>query len=277
MTAPEEIKKVAIEFLTQYGFQIIGAFIILAAGWLLARIVGGWIDRYLTTKGMEPPLRMLICRAVKALFFGFTFVLALDKFGVQVAPLVAGIGVAGVGIGLAMQGVLSNVVAGLSIIFTKPFRVGEWVELLGVHGKVVSIELFNTTLQHPDLSKVVIPNRKIVGEILHNYGDLRQLDLTVGVAYASDLDRALAAVREVLADHPMALKDPAPVIGIGSLADSAINLCIKPWVKVDDYGIAHREIYKQVVEKFRAKEVEIPYPQREIRLLGEPPTLRQTA
>ncbi len=277
MPATEEIKKVAIEFLTQYGFQIIGAFIIMTAGWVLAKILGSWIDRFLTTKGMEPPLRLLIYRGVRVLIFGFTFVLALDKFGVQVAPLVAGIGVAGVGIGLAMQGVLSNVMAGLTIIFTKPFRIGEWIELLDVHGKVLSIELFSTTLQHPDLSKVIIPNRKIVGEILHNYGSIRQLNLTISVAYATDLDRALAAVRDVLAANPKALKTPEPVFGVSALADSSINLAVKPWVAVDDFVTAHAEITKQIVERFRADSIEIPFPQREIRVLSSATPLSKSA
>ena len=111
----------------------------------------------------------------------FTLVVALDQFGVQVAPLIAGIGVAGIGIGIALQGVLRNVMAGLSIIFTKPFRVGDYIDIVGVYGQVTTIDIFSTTLMHADLSKVVIPNHKIVGEILHNYGRMRQLNLTVGV------------------------------------------------------------------------------------------------
>lgn len=269
MPATDEIKKVAIEFLTNYGFQIIGAFIILAAGWLVARIVSGWVDGLLTRRSMEPPLRLLISRVIRLLILGFTFVLALDKFGVQVAPLVAGIGVAGVGIGLAMQGVLSNVVAGLTIIFVKPFRVGEWVEMAGVTGKVEMIDLFSTKLSNPDRSRIIIPNRKIVGEILHNYGAMRQLDLSVGVAYGTDLNRALEAVNAVLSAHPKVLKDPVPRVGVTALADSSINISVKPWVPVDDVGIVRAELYKSIVERFRAEAIQIPFPQREIRMLDQ--------
>jgi small conductance mechanosensitive channel len=195
-------------------------------------------------------------------------VLALDKFGVQIAPLIAGIGVAGVGIGLAAQGVLGNVIAGLTIIFTKPFRVGEYIELLGVYGQVQSIELFSTTLTHPDRSRVVIPNRKIVGEILHNYGMIRQLDLNVGVAYSADLNRALAVVHEILNANPRVLKEPKAVVGIEGLADSAITLGVSPWVSVPDYGAVQLEIYQAIVEQFRARGIEIPFPQREVRMLN---------
>jgi len=195
-------------------------------------------------------------------------VVALDKFGFQVAPLVAGIGVAGLGVGIALQGVLGNVVAGLSIILTKPFRVGEWISIVGVYGQVSSIELFATTLLHPDQSRVIIPNRKIVGEILHNHGTTRQVDLTVGVSYATDLPKALATARETLLANPRVLKAPAPMVGIASLGDSAINLALGPWVAVPDCALAQGELYQAVVERFRAAGIEMPFPQREVRLLG---------
>jgi len=212
-----------------------------------------------------------LVRVVRLLVIGLAVVLALDKFGVQIAPLIAGIGVVGVGIGLAAQGVLGNVMAGLTIIFTKPFRVGEYIELLGVYGQVTSIELFSTTLLHSDRSRVIIPNRKIVGEIMHNYGAIRQLDLKVGIAYNADLDRALATVHEILGANPRVLKDPKPVVGIDSLGDSAITLAVGPWVSVPDYGVAQLELYRGIIEQFRARNIEIPFPQREVRLLGQTP------
>jgi small conductance mechanosensitive channel len=163
---------------------------------------------------------------------------------------------------------LSNLVAGLTIIFTKPFRVGEYVAMLNVQGQVTTVELFSTTLVHPDLSRVVIPNRKIVGEILHNYGHIRQLDLSVGVAYGTDLNNALAIVRAVLAQNPRVLKDPEPAVGVALLADSSISLAIKPWTKVDDFLPASAEINQAIAESFRAGKIEIPFPQREVRLLN---------
>ncbi len=174
----------------------------------------------------------------------FALVVALDKFGFQVAPLVAGIGVAGIGIGIALQGVLGNVVAGLTIILTKPFRVGEHIALLGVYGDVSRIELFSTTLAHPDRSRIVIPNRKIVGEILHNFGTVRQLPLTVHVAYRSDPATVLALAREVLAADPRVLREPEPVVGISALAESGIAVAVKPWVAVADFEAARGEIYQ---------------------------------
>jgi small conductance mechanosensitive channel len=180
---------------------------------------------------------------------------------------VAAVGVAGVGIGLAFQGVLGNIVAGLSIIITKPFRVGEYIELAGVHGQVTTIELFSTTLIQLDQSRVVIPNRKIVGEILHNFGAVRQLTLTVGVSYGANLTQVIAVAREVVAANPRVLKQPAPVVGVGELAASSVALVIQPWVAVADVVPAKAELYLAIVERFRASNIEIPFPLQEVRLL----------
>jgi small conductance mechanosensitive channel len=258
-----------ITFLIQYGFKIVGAIVILVAGMILARVVGKWCDKWLGKHHLEPPIRLLFVRLVRLVVMALVFVVVLDQVGVQIAPLIAGIGVAGVGIGLAMQGVLSNVMAGLTIIFTKPFRLGEYIEIAGVYGEVISIELFSTKLMHADKSTVTIPNRKIVGEIMHNYGTLRQLELNVDVAYDSDITRALATVRDILAGNPRVLKEPAPVVGINALEDSSINIAARPWVKVTDYGPAQLEIYQAIVEKFRAAGIAIPFPQREVRMLAD--------
>ena len=230
----------------------------------LVRLFKKWLD----SKHVEPHICTLAVRVSRLLIFGLALVLALDKCGVPIAPMVAGIGVAGVGIGLALQGVLGNLVAGLTIIFTKPFRFGEYIEIAGVQGQVTSIELFSTTLLHSDQSKVVIPNRKVVGEILHNYGHVRQLDLSVSVAYGTNLTNAINVVRGVLVKNTRVLKEPAPVIGVSLLADSSVNIAIKPWTAVADFGPAQAEIYQAIAEQFRASGITIPFPQREIRMLG---------
>src|SRR5262245_7108895 len=264
----EVIQKEVFRFLAEYGFRIIGALIMMVAGALAARWLGRVVQQGLEKKQLEPPIIMLTVRVLRLLVFALAAVLALDKCGVPIAPMVAGIGVAGVGIGLATQGVLSNVVAGLTIIFTKPFRVGEYIELIGVHGQVKAIELFSTTLLHPDQSRVVIPNRKIVGEVLHNYGTIRQLDLSVGVAYGTDLNNTLATVREILGRNPRVLKTPEPAVGIAGLGESTVSVAVKPWVAVNDFGAASGEINQAILEQFHAKGIQIPFPQREVRLLN---------
>ncbi len=266
----QQWQQTIITFLTQYGFELLGALIILVIGLLVARWLGNLTTAWLNKHDLEPPVRVLLARVVRLMVFAFTLVVVMDRVGVPVTSLIAGIGVAGVGIGLALQGVLGNLMAGLTIIFTKPFRVGEYIEMLGVSGQVTNIELFTTTLIHSDRSRVVIPNRKIVGEIMHNYGTMRQVDLTVGVAYDANLSKVVLMVREILNANTLVLKEPAAVVGIGALAGSSINITVQPWVKVPDYGPAQLELYQAIVEKFRANQIDIPFPQREIRLLNEP-------
>lgn len=268
INAIDQIKTKVVDFLTDYGFQIVGAVIILAIGLIIAWWIGRTLKKWLESKHIEPPIVMLAVRVVRLLVFLVALLQALDKLSVPIGPALAGIGVAGVGIGLALQGVLGNLVAGLVIIFTKPFRVGEYVEIAGVSGQVKQIELFSTMLLHTDMSRVMIPNRKIIGEILHNYGQIRQLDLSVGVAYGTNLNDALAITRAVLAQNPRVLKDPVPVVGVSLLADSSVNIAIKPWVKVDDFVFAQAEINQAVAEQLRAANISIPFPQREVRLLN---------
>ncbi len=265
-----QIKTKLVDFLTDYGLQIIGALIILTIGMVIAWWLGRALRQWLEKKHVEPPIIMLAVRVVRLLIFLVALLQALDKLHVPIVPALAGLGVAGVGVGLALQGVLGNVVAGLCIIFTKPFRVGEWIEIAGVSGQVTKIELFSTLLLHVDQSRVLIPNRKIIGEILHNYGKVRQLDLSVGVAYGTNLNDALGIVRRVLEGNPRVLKEPAPIVGVTMLADSSINIAIKPWTSVDDFVLAQGEINQAIAERLRAANISIPFPQREVRLLNQP-------
>jgi small conductance mechanosensitive channel len=259
-----------IKYIIDHSGALISAAVVIFVGLVAARWIGRLVDHWLEKKTMEPPMRMLIVRIVRLLVFAVALVVALETAGMKMTVLIAGVSVAGVGVGLALQGVLGNLFAGLTIIFTKPFKVGEWIEVAGVSGQVKSIELFSTKLMHTDMSRVIIPNRKIIGEIMHNYGGVRQLDLSVGVAYGTDLNEATAIVRRVLAASLRVLKEPAPIVGVTMLADSSINICVKPWVKVDDFVFAQAEINQAIAEQLRAANISIPFPQREVRLLNNP-------
>ncbi|HKR36975.1 MAG TPA: mechanosensitive ion channel family protein, partial [Steroidobacteraceae bacterium] len=236
MAAPvetlDQIRTTVIDLALKFGPKLLAALIILAIGYMVGRQLGRWLERALLHLEMEPPVRTLIVRIARAVITLLFVIMAMQNLGVELLPLVAGLGVAGAGIALAMQGLLGNLFAGLTIIFTKPFRVGEYIGIVGEEGTVETITLFQTTLSHPDRSRVVIPNRKIVGEILHNYGKIRQVDVTVGVAYDTDLNQALTLIQEVLRENKRVLQDVTPVIGVRQLADSSINIAIKPWVGV---------------------------------------------
>ena len=264
-----QIKNTLIDLTIRFGPKVLAALLILAVGFFVGRWIGRALEQMLKKLHLEAPIRLVLVRIVRVLVLGLFVIMALQNLGVELLPLIAGIGIAGAGIALAMQGVLSNIAAGLTIIFTRPFRVGEYVSMVGVEGQVAQIGLFNTTLNHTDLSRVVIPNRKIVGEILHNYGNLRQVNVVVGVSYRTDLNQALAAIHEVLHANPRVLKEPTPVIQVVMLADSSVNIGVNPWVSVPDYPAATGEINKAIVETFRARQIVIPFPQREVRLLSD--------
>jgi small conductance mechanosensitive channel len=265
----EHAQRTAVDLAIQFGPKVLVALLILAAGYFVGRWVGRLADSMLAKLHLDETLRALLVRIVRLLVLGLFLIMALQNLGVELLPLIAGLGVAGAGIALAMQGVLGNLAAGLTILFTRPFRVGEYISIVGEEGTVEEIKLFNTVLSHPDRSRVVIPNRKIVGEILHNFGTLRQLDVVVGVAYDTDLGEALAAVRELLAADPRILKEPEPVIRVLTLADSSVQVAIRPWTTVDDFQAASGDITLAVLESFRARGIRIPLPQREVRLLGQ--------
>jgi small conductance mechanosensitive channel len=256
LKAPGTLTQLALEF----GPRLLSATLVLVVGifvmrWI-AKLAEGGLERF----PLEPPVRQLLLRIVRLLVLLLFLLMALQNLGIDLLPLLAGLGIAGAGIALALQGVLGNVAAGLTIIFTRPFRVGEYISISGEEGVVDSISLFSTVLRHADLSLVVVPNRKIAGEILHNYGEIRQLDLRVGVAYATDVDVAVAAIGEVLAANPRVLRDPAPIVQASVLGEFAINVAIRPWVAVKDFTAAPGEINPAVVRALRERGVTIPVP-----------------
>jgi len=268
LEAVDQVRRTAIDLAMKFGPKVLVAIIILAAGVFVGRWLGRATDRMLKGMHLEPPVRLLLVRIVRVVVLGLFAIMALQNLGVELLPLIAGLGVAGAGIALAMQGVLSNIVAGLTIIFTRPFRVGEYIAIVGVEGRVENISLFSSTLSHTDLSRIVIPNRKIVGEILHNYGSIRQLQVMVGVAYDTELSHALAVIDEALKLNTRVLKDPTPVIQIAMLADSSINIAVKPWTAVMDYVAVTGEVNRAIVESFRGRNIVIPFPQQDVRILS---------
>jgi small conductance mechanosensitive channel len=254
----DHIQRVVIDLAIQFGPKVVVAILIIIAGVFAGSWVGKAIDRGLKKFNLEPPVRQLLVRIVRVFVLTLFAIMALQNLGVELLPLIAGLGVAGAGVALAMQGVLSNMMAGLTIIFTRPFRIGEYISIVSEEGVVDTISLFSTVLSHADQSKVVIPNRKIVGEILHNYGYIRQIEISIDVVYDTDLDKAIALASEVLQADTRILKEPAPVIGVGSLNSMGISISVKPWVKVPDYAPAKSELSKAIVKAYRSKRIVIP-------------------
>ena len=208
-------KDTLLDLAVRFGPKLLVALLILAVGFVVAGWAARAVGRGLRHLDLEPPVRQLLDRVTRILVIGLFVIMALQNLGVELLPLIAGLGVAGAGIALATQGVLSNIVAGLTIIFTKPYRVGEYIAIVGVEGQVEAITLFNTSLTHPDRSRIIVPNRKVVGEILHNYGTHPPVRDS---AWASPTSRiclsASAAIRDLVRANPRVLAEPAPVIQV---------------------------------------------------------------
>ena len=264
----DQISSIAIDLGMRFGPKLVVAILLIIAGY----VAGGWAartgGRALERFHLEPPIRLLAERALRILVLGLFAIMALENLGVDLLPLIAGLSIAGAGVALAMQGVLGNLVAGFNIIFTKPYRVADYISIVKEEGEVLEIGLFNTTLGHADLSRIVIPNRKIVGEILHNYGRMRQLSLEVAIAAQADVDKALGAIRDVLNANARVLRDPAAVFGVARLGDGSVTLSVGPWTSLADYGPSGGEIYQSIIEAFRERDIAAPMPKREIRLVG---------
>jgi len=264
----DQVKASAIDMAVRFGPKLVVAAVILVVGYMVGRWVGRVLEKLLVRMELEAPIRSLLVRIAQILVLAIFAIMALQNLGIELLPLIAGLGVAGAGVALAMQGILGNVAAGLTIIFTRPFHVGEYISIAKEEGEVLDISLFSTVLGHPDQSKVVIPNRKIVGEILHNFGRIRQLGIAVDVSYETDITVALGLIGEILHASPLVLQEPAPVIGVARLAESAVTISVAPWVNVPDYNAAVNAVNKTILETFRARNIVIPLPQCEVRMLG---------
>ena len=238
-----------------YAPKALVALAMLAAGYFAARWVGAITATKVERYELDPPVRAILLAATRLVVFGLFVIMALQNIGVELLPLIAGLGVAGAAVALAMQGVLGNMVAGLTIIFSKPFRVGDYIAIVGHSGEVLEIRLGSTVLGHADLSRVVIPNRKIVGEILHNHGKIRQLAIEVPIRYDADVEQAIDTAQAVLRANGRVLRDPAPGVGIARLADNGVRLAVAPWVAVRDFGAAGAELNQALLAALRNRQI----------------------
>lgn len=264
----DRLSDTALDMAVRFAPKVFAALLILVAGYVAGRWTARFVTRAVGRFHLDPPVRTLLARVVHLLVLGLFLIVALQNLGIELLPLIAGLGVAGAGIALAMQGVLSNVAAGLTIIFTRPFRVGEYISIVDKEGEVLDVSLFNTTLGHADRSKVVIPNRKIAGEILHNYGRVRQLTLEIAIAYDADVRAALAAMQGVLEASAKVLKDPAAGTGVARFTETGVVLAAWPWVAATDYVDTPGELNQAILEALHARRIAIAVPQREIRSIA---------
>jgi small conductance mechanosensitive channel len=260
----ENAVETLIQFATSYGLRIIGAILVLVIGRMVAGIARRGIRRALARTDTDAAIVSFVSSLGYYLVIIVAVLAALKNFGIETASLVAVLGAVGFAIGFALQGSLANFAAGIMLLVFRPYRIGEFVEVGGVAGTVRDMGLFSTVMTTPDNVRVIMPNGKIFGDTIKNYAgeDTRRVDMVVGIGYDSPVPRAIEIMQGLLDADSRVLQDPEPVIAVAELADSSVNLVVRPWVRKEDYWAVKFDFTRRVKEEFDANDIEIPFPQR---------------
>lgn len=259
---PELIQAYAL----QYGKVIFFSLLIFIIGkWVAARI-SRLSERAMGRAKLDATLIRFISNIVHAVLLVFVVIAALSQLGVETTSLAAVLAAAGLAIGLALQGSLSNFAAGVMIIAFRPFKAGDYVEAGGCAGSVEEVTVFHTVMKTPDNKKVIVPNSAITSGPITNYSahDTRRIDLVFGIGYDDDIKTAKTVLETILQNDERVLKDPAPTIGVLELADSSVNLACRPWVRTADYWAVYWDVMEQVKQRFDEEGITIPYPQQSV-------------
>lgn len=264
----EAILQRVYEYLAQYGFKVIGALIILLVGRWLAKFISQWIERVLIKSRVDKTLAKFAKNLSNMVLLIFVLIAAMARLGVETAQFAIVLGAAGLAIGLALQGSLSNFASGFLMIIFRPFKVGDFIEAAGVKGTVIEIQLFNTIINTPDNIRAIIPNAQITGGNVLNYttNGTRRVDLVIGVSYEDDLKKARTIIEGVLAQDERVLQDPKPNVAVFELGDSSVNFVVRPWVKSADYWDAYFDITSKVKLALDENGISIPYPQQDVHI-----------
>ncbi|MCG7499042.1 small-conductance mechanosensitive channel MscS [Vibrio sp. Of7-15] len=256
------------ELLIQYGVNVLSAIFILFVGNIVVKAVAGSVAKVLNKRHMDKAVVEFVHGLVRYLLFVIVLIAALGRIGVQTASVVAVIGAAGLAIGLALQGSLSNFAAGVLIVAFRPFKSGDYVEIGGVSGSVDSIQIFQTILTTPDNKMVVVPNSNVIGSAITNYSrhETRRIDYVIGVSYSADLQKTKDVITKILAAEERLLPTPAPTVGVAELADSSVNFVVRPWVKTSEYWDVYFDLLQAIKEGLDKEGIEIPFPQMDVHL-----------
>jgi len=259
------------ELASQYGLRILAAIAILVIGKWIAGMISGAIQKVMDRRKIDPSLTGFATGLIHALLVTFVVIAALSKLGIQTTSFVAIVGAAGLAVGLALQGSLSNFAAGVLIIIFKPYKVGDYVVAGGAEGSVEDIGIFTTTIISLDNRTLIIPNSVATSGVIENYSKkgTRRLDLVAGVSYGDDILKVKKILQEILDNESRILKDPTPTIGLMEMGDSSVNFAFRPWVKVEDYWDLFFALQEQIKIRFDAEDITIPFPQRDVHLFEE--------
>ena len=272
-----------IVLITDYALDIVGALLLLIAGW----VVAGWIEKH-TGKVLkridrvDATLRSFVTNLVRYAILVLVMIAVFAQFGIQTTSIIAVLGAAGLAVGLALQGTLANIAAGMLLHFLRPFRVGESIDAGSIAGTVREIGLFSTELQTWDGIYLMVPNSQLASAAILNYSRLptRRLNLVIGISYTDDIDKTLKVLSELLQNDERILDDPAHQVMVKELADSSVNINLRCWTNRENYWSLRFDLTKQAKQRLDEYDISIPFPQRDVHLYHEgkqPEAMKTTA
>jgi len=255
-----------------YGLDVLGAIAILIIGWMAAGWAKGATEKALgRIKSVDDMLTGFFSSMVKYVVLAFTIVAVLNRFGFETTSLVAVLGAAGLAIGLALQGTLSNIAAGVMLLMFRPYKVGDYIDGAGLSGTVKATGLFTTEMATPDNVHIVVPNSKLWGAAISNYSHnpTRRVDFVIGISYGDDIDKAIQLIKDIASADERVHADPEPFVEVANLGDNAVELVVRVWAANGDYWGVKFAMTKAIKQTFDKEGVSFPFPQRDVHLYKE--------
>jgi small conductance mechanosensitive channel len=263
---PELLQDKGIDLGIDLGIKVATALAIFLLGKFVIRLLVGAISKMMSKQGVDKTLETFICNLVRTALMVVVVIAAIGALGVETTSFIAIFGAAGLAVGLALQGSLSNFASGVLIVLFRPYRVGDFVEAAGISGSVEQVQILTTILKTGDNKQIIVPNSQIMDSIITNYSanDTRRVDMVVGVSYEDDLDKVRKTIEELLAADERILDEPAPLIAVSELADSSVNFVVRPWVRSGDYWGVMFEMTEAIKKRFDKEGISFPYPQQDV-------------
>ena len=255
-----------MSIVSTWGLRVVGALVLFIVGLMVCKTVRRSVRKALEKSTLDDTLVPFLSSMIYYLMLTFLILAVLSLFGIQTTSFIAVLGAAGLAIGLALQGTLGNFAAGVMLLIFRPFKIGDYIEAGGTAGTVQEIAIFSTTLHSPDNVRITVPNSGVYGSIVKNYSynETRRNDMVFGISYDDDIAKAVDVIQRALDGDDRILKDPAPVIAVGELADSSVNLLVRPWCKGADYWGLRWDLTRKIKEDLEAAGCSIPYPQQDV-------------
>ncbi|MDO9578198.1 MAG: mechanosensitive ion channel [Candidatus Cloacimonadales bacterium] len=264
----KEILPKIYEWISAFGLKFLAALAILIIGKIIVSSIKKVLMKIMKKRNVDPTISSFVASLTYSALWIFVILAALSQLGVQTTSFMAVIGAAGLAIGLALQGSLSNFASGFLIILFKPFKVGDYIDAANVSGTVYKITVFTTEFRTIDNKKIVIPNSQIMNGTITNYTSeaTRRVDLTFGVGYGSEIQKVKDILFEIIDKHELIMKEPQPFVRLAEMGNSSLNFKLRAWVKTEDYWTVYFDLMEQAKEEFDKNGINIPFPQMDVHI-----------